>query len=103
MYERLLSRLQAHYPDGEGLREFVRILRLHQRYPADLIKVAVEQSLEFNCAHADGVELCLRQLQQPDPVMSELDLSDHPKLSAVGRQQVNLGQYDTFLGGGLCQ
>ena len=42
-------------------------------------------------------------LQQPDPAMAELDLSDHPKLSAVGRQQVNLAQYDAFLGGGLCQ
>ena len=103
VYERLLSRLQVHYPEGEGGREFIRILRLHQTHPADLIEVAVEQSLEFNCAHADGVELCLRQLQQPDPVTSELDLSDHPKLSAVGRQRVNLGQYDTFLGGGLCQ
>lgn len=103
VYERLLSRLQQHYFDGEGLREFVRILRLHQTYPPDLIEAAVTQSLEFNCAHADGVELCLRQLQQPDPAMAELDLSDHPKLSAVGRQQVNLAQYDAFLGGGLCQ
>ena len=103
VYETLLSRLQQQYSDGEGLREFIRVLRLHQTWPTDLIEVAVAQSLEFNCAHADGVELCLRQRQQSDPAMAELDLSDHPKLSAVGRQQVNLAQYDAFLGGELCQ
>ncbi len=103
VYETLLSRLQARYPDGEGVREFIRILRLHQTHRADLIELAVKQSLEFNCAHADGVELCLRQIEHPDPARPELDLSDHPKLTAVGNQSVNLGQYDCFLGGGLCQ
>ena len=99
VYETLLSRLQRQYPDGEGVRQFIRILRLHQTHPTDLIELAIEQSLEFNCAHADGVELCLRQIEYPDPVLSELDLSDRPKLTTVGNQQVNLGQYDTFLGG----
>ena len=99
VYEQLLSRLQAHYPDGEGVREFIRILRLHQSHPVDLIELAVEQSLEFNCAHADGVELCLRQLQRPDPTRPELDLSERPKLNGVGQQKVNLAQYDSFLGG----
>ena len=99
VYEILLSRLQTHYPDGAGVREFIRILGLHQTHRAELIELAVEQSLQFNCAHADGVELCLRQIEHPSPEMSELDLSKHPKLSAVGNQSVNLGQYDRFLGG----
>ena len=111
VYERLLSRLQAYYPDGEGVREFIRVLRLHQSHPADLIELAVEQSLEFNCAHADGVELCLRQtctersrsIEYPAPVTPVLDLSDRPKLTAVGQQRVNLAQYDCLGGGGLCQ
>jgi len=104
VYERLLSRLQAQYPDeGRGVREFIRVLRLHQTHPADLIEKAVAQSLEFNCAHADGVELCLRQLERPVPVRPALDLSDRPKLTAVGQQQVNLAQYDCLVGGGRCQ
>jgi hypothetical protein len=49
------------------------------------------------------VALCLRQIEHPSPAMPELDLSEHPKLSAVGNQRVNLGQYDCFLGGELCQ
>ena len=103
VYERLLSRLQARYPEGEGVREFIRVLRLHQSHPADLIELAVEQSLEFNCAHADGVELCLRQLERPAPVTPVLDLSGRPELTAVGQQRVNLAQYDCLGGGGLCQ
>ena len=104
VYETLLSRLQAQYPDdGRGVREFIRILRLHQAHPADLIELAVEQSLEFNCAHADGVELCLRQIKHPVEVTPELDLSKHPKLSVIGQQRVNLAQYDCLVGGGLCQ
>jgi hypothetical protein len=65
--------------------------------------MAVEQSLELNCAHADGVELCLRQIQRPEPTVIKLDLSEHPKLNGVGQQRVDLAQYDSFLGGGLCQ
>ncbi len=102
VYETLLSRLQEQYPDdGRGVREFIRILGLHQTYPVDLIEQAVKQSLEFNCAHADGVALCLRQISHPDPAQAELDLSGHPKLSSVGQQKVDLAQYDSFLGGGL--
>jgi hypothetical protein len=104
VYETLLSRLQVQYPDdGRGVREFIRILRLHQAHPADLIELAVEQSLEFNCAHADGVELCLRQIEHPVAAAPELDLSKHPKLSLIAQQQVNLAQYDCLAGGGLCQ
>ena len=103
VYEILLSRLQTHYPDGAGVREFIRILGLHQAHRADLIELAIKQSLQFNCAHADGVELCLRQIEHPSPAMPKLDLSEHPKLSDVGNQRVNLGQYDCFLGGELCQ
>ena len=47
------------------MREFVRILRLHETYPAQLVEQAVAQALEYGCIHADGVALCLRQLLRP--------------------------------------
>lgn len=102
VYEQLLERLQTRQSAGEGVREFIRILRLHKTWPAELIEQAVTQSLTHNCAHADGVELCLRQLVQPDLTRPELDLSDRPNLSAVGQQQINLAQYDGLSGGGVC-
>jgi transposase len=100
VYETLLSRLQAHAPDGAGVREFIRVLRLHQTHPADLIELAVKQSLEFNCAHADGVTLCLRQIEHPEPALVSLDLSQHPTLDTVGQQPLSLKCYNRLLSEG---
>lgn len=100
VYEQLLARLQQQWPEGQGLRHFIQILKLHQSQPAALIEQAVEQALRYNCAHPDGVELCLRQLQQPEPIFSSLDLSDHPKLAQIGDQKLDLERYDQLLGQG---
>lgn len=99
VYERLLARLQAAQPDGSGVRDFIRVLHLHQQHPAPLIEQAVSLALSYGCAHADGVELCLRQLLQPEPAVPALDLTDRPRLAPLGTQPLNLGQYDQLLGG----
>ncbi len=62
--------------------------------------LAVTQALEHHCPHPDGVQLCLRQLLQPDPTLVTLDLSDHPKLVAVEQQPLRLEHYDHLLKGG---
>lgn len=102
IYEELLTKLQAQWPDGRGLREFVRVLRLHEAHPPDLIAQAVEQALSYGCAHLDGVTLCLRQLSQPEPQPVSLDLTDHPKLRTIGTQTPNLAAYNQLLGGASC-
>jgi transposase len=102
VYEQLLARLQAQWPDGQGIRQFIQILKLHQTQPADLIEQAIAQALAYNCAHLDGVELCLRQLQQPEPVFSSLDLSDRPNLATVGQQGWDVARYDQLLGASSC-
>ncbi len=105
VYERLLARLQSQWPDGQGIRQFIRVLNLHQDHPAELVEQAIGQALAYNCAHIDGVELCLRQLLQPEPELPTLDLSDHPKLAMVGQQELDLKRYDQLLdtGGTQCQ
>jgi len=100
IYETLLSRLQAQQPDGPGVREFIRVLQLHQTHRADLIEAAIKQSLDYNCANADGVELCLRQLEHPEPVLPSLDLSQHPSLQTVAQQPLSLDCYNQLLSGG---
>jgi len=77
VYEQLLTRLQA---EGDGIREFVRILGLHQEYPAPLIEQAVTQALAYGCLHLDGITLCLRQIMHPAPALPALDLTEHPHL-----------------------
>jgi len=98
VYEQLLAHLREKWPEGRGVREFVRILRLHRDHPADLIAQAVSRALEYGCAHADGVLLCLRQLTSPDPSPPTLDLSRWPQLAGVGSRPPDLEAYNRLLG-----
>lgn len=100
VYERLLAELQRRQPEGQGVRQFIRVLQLHQQYPADLIEQAVTLALDYQCAHADGVELCLHQLLQPEAPPVSLDLSHQPKLQTVGQQPLSLSRYNQLLAGG---
>ena len=100
VYERLLAELQQQQPGGAGVRQFIRVLGLHQHYPAELIEQAVSQALDYHCPHADGVELCLRQLLQPQQSLPSLDVSPYPNLQGVGEQPISLNAYDQLLAGG---
>jgi hypothetical protein len=97
VYERLLNRLRQQWPDGRGVREFIRVLRLHEQYPAEQIEQAITQALAYRCAHADGVLLCLNQLLQPETRSLALDLDDHPELVAIGAQPPDLERYNILL------
>jgi transposase len=103
IYEQLLAQLQQHWPDGRGVREFIGILQLHQHYPLDLIEQAVQQALHYQCAHLDGVKLCLRQLLEPAQPPASLDLSQHPRLAQIGQQPTSLAAYDQLLEGASWQ
>ncbi|MEW5985074.1 MAG: IS21 family transposase [Chloroflexota bacterium] len=96
LYEQLLAQLQASQPDGAGIRQFIRILKLHQEHPAKLVEAAIEQALRYGCPQADGVLLCLRQLSQPTPQTS-LDLSTRSHLNGLGQQAIDLSRYDQLL------
>ncbi len=97
-YEHLLSVLRQNRPDGSGIREFIAILKLHGRYPAETVDRAVHQALALGAAHLDGVQLCLRQLVSPQEVTPTLTFT-HPTLAAVGYQPVDLEQYNQLLEG----
>jgi len=103
VYETLLAKLEAQWPDGRGIREFIRVLRFHEKHPPDLIEKAIEQALSYGCVHTDGVLLCLRQLSQTsEPLPDSLDLSRHPQLQSIGNQAPNLERYNQLLGGLSC-
>jgi len=98
IYETLLRQLQAQWPDGRGVREFITILQLHRAHPAALVEAAITQAVAHQCGHADGVRLCLHQQLHPHPPPVSLDLHAHPQLLGIGEQAVNLAQYDGLLG-----
>jgi hypothetical protein len=62
----------------------------------------VQSAVDYGAAHLDGVQLCLRQLSNPETSIPSLDLSTNTKLAHVGQQPINLGQYDQLVGKG-CQ
>jgi hypothetical protein len=100
VYEQLLAEMQRRQPDGAGVRQFIQVLQLHQQHPPEVIEQAVTEALAHHCPHLDGVQLCLRQLLQPEPELPSLDLRDHPKLEGVGQQPLQLADYDQLLQGG---
>ena len=97
VYERFLRRLQEQDLNGHSIREFVRVLKLHRDHPAALVEKAVKQALEYGCTRADGVELCLRQLVNPDTPVPALSLADLPTWAMVGEQPPDLTRYDQLL------
>jgi len=97
VYERFLGRLQEQGLNGQSIREFVRVLKLHRDHPAELVEQAVKQALEYGCTRADGVELCLHQLLSPDTRVSSLSLADLPPWAMVGEQPPDLNCYDQLL------
>lgn len=99
VYEHLLLQLRKKWPDGRGVREFIRVLKLHRDHPAALVAKAVTQALEYGCAHFDGIQLCLRQLTNPELPVSPMDLVSWPELMAVGIQEPDLACYDQLLEG----
>ncbi len=99
VYERFLERLQAQGQNGQGIRQFIRVLKLHRDYPADLVARAVEQAMEYGCVHADGVELCLRQLLHPEAPPPPLAVVGEPLWAAVAAQPPDLSCYDRLLEG----
>ncbi len=96
-YEELLAHLRTIHENGNAIRDFVKVLELHQEYPADQIEQAVQQALSYGCAHADGVKLCLHQIRNPVLRVPELDLSEHPKLMKIGSQPLDLQRYEQLL------
>jgi hypothetical protein len=104
VYEQLLARLcgeQVAEP-SRGIREFVRILRLLGQHPPEALQEAIRAALQYGCVHLDGIELCLRQLQQSQQPAAPpaLELSREiglARLATVGAQAVNLGLYEQLL------
>lgn len=98
-YERLLAEMRSRWPDGRGVREFITILKLHQDHPAQQVEQAIRTALELGATHLAGVQFCLQQLLQSPQRPPTLEGSLPSKLAGVGKQPIDLRQYDQLLGG----
>jgi transposase len=99
-YHQMVRVLREKWPEGgRGVQEMVRVLRLHEQYPAHLVQQAIEQALAFGCPHLDGVLHCLHQLTDSAPVLPSLLPDEHSPLQTIGNQPLDLYQYDHLLSG----
>lgn len=98
-YDRLLEELHRRWPQGQGVREFIAVLKLHQDYPARQVEAAVRMALELGEVHLDGVQFCYGQLKADRTPLKALDLSDQPYLASFSNQPVELQQYNLLLAG----
>src|SRR5258708_933937 len=97
-YHRMLRGLRERWPEGgRGIQEFIRVLRLHEDYPAPLVQQAIEQALAYGCPHLDGVLHCLHQLTSSDEAPTSLQLAEHSHLQAVGTQPIDLRKSRTIV------
>jgi hypothetical protein len=97
VFDHLLDRLRTQWPEGRGVREFVRILKLCNDHPIERVAEAVGQAMAYGCVHTDGVKLCLRQLLNPEMAIPTLSLVDQASWARVGMQPLDLGLYEQLL------
>jgi hypothetical protein len=95
--EQLLACLRTAGRDGHGVRECVRILRWQREHPADQIEQAIRLAWASGGLQADGVALCLPQLQPPTIPIPSLELTAQPRLAPVGMQPVDVGRDNQLL------
>ena len=110
LYEALLAHLRQRQQadvallplqqESRAIREFIRILMLHQEQSAEVVAQAIELAFTHQMVHLQGVQFHLNQLIHPAPETPPLDLSERPELARIGTQPVGLEQYNQRLTGG---
>ncbi|KAF0105246.1 MAG: putative transposase [Chloroflexi bacterium] len=64
-YEQLLRSLRENKPEGQGVREFISILKLHQSYSSETLEKAVSAAVLNGMMGLDGVMYHLPALFVP--------------------------------------
>jgi hypothetical protein len=96
-YEQLLTGLQQSKPDGQGIREFIAILKLHLAHSTDQVEQAVAAAVHTGMLNLDGVMYHLQRLSSPILPTNPLDLRNLPQLAGIGCQPVDLQVYNQLL------
>ena len=82
VFSAYLAALQDADPE-QATRTFLRILQLGLRHGEEALAMALEAALARACWQADGVEVLLRQAQEPVVPATPVDLQTTPALAAV--------------------
>ena len=92
----LRRRLEAER-DGEGTREYIRVVRLLEKHPLSRLRQAVEQALAVGAITRDAVAQFL--YPREDWRATTFSLDGHPHLRQVRVAAPNLAPYGELVGG----
>mgnify|MGYP001614019849 CR=1 FL=1 len=101
IFERAQRRLQE--KSLRGAREYIRILRLHERHTTDQIASALKQAEEIGgatparCLGADEVEMLLAKSAERATVRRECSLTMDNELAKLRVQPVDLQRYNALM------
>jgi transposase len=96
-YHEMLVQLREKWPEGRGVKEFVGILELHQRYPARVVEMAVKQALTYGCVHVDGVLQCIYQMVGREEGKEKKGKRETEEKKERGGQPLDLARYEELM------
>ena len=91
----ILRRRMESEPKGLGTREFIKVLRLLERYSLPTLTSAVRYALEIGAGSAEAIRLILEY--QQEPTIDLFCLDGRPHLKQVTIQQTNVSVYQSLL------
>ena len=94
----VLRRRLENERDGEGTREYIRVLRLLEKHPLAAVRAAVEQGLAVGAITRDAIAQFLFPREDGRGLVFSLD--GHPHLRAVRVAPPEVQSYGALLGGG---
>lgn len=99
VYEQYLAQLHLRFEEPEAVRRFVRVLQLHEHFPAADIALALSHALTMSCFHPDGVHNLLLVQHDPSVQVDRLDMSAWSETLGVQPQVSvpDLAQYNQLL------
>ena len=93
----LRRRLEGEH-GGEGTREYIRVLRLLEKHPLPVLRVAVEKALHVGVIRRDAIAQFILPQEEWRATLFALD--GHPHLRGVKVQAPDISQYGELLAGG---
>lgn len=97
LYDELLHQLKRQQSEIKAVREFVKILQLHNEFEAEMVQTAITQAVSEGIPHLNGVLFCLNRLLDPTPGKMSLSQTLQPQLDSIGQTALSISQYDRLL------
>jgi transposase len=96
-YWEFYQRMADREGPGEAGRGFIRILRSHVKYGADMTSSAVQQATEMGVYSADFVVAAIDRQRSDTSAAEVLDASEHPQLMRYQIKIPDIARYQAFV------